>query len=255
MCLILDSNHEWLRMVGYNWCRWSSNPKLPFQYCQEMVDEQTSVKPWTLSAQSGSLSQANMTLVKHGETGILLNFLLFWTHLDSFSNWLQSCTGSGYGFLVFFVGLLGFFWYVFFFSPLVKLIPLLSWYDLRIRDYVQQILQKHSDHCSVYPLRYHQSSFHCFCIRSNSVVVKLLKTFLLLDLSRETTVTCTVASVQWCKPSNRTVVGTRKRSPMVNLSDMRQKFSKSTDKQVAKEMLRIWPLQLKVAWLKSQFLN
>jgi len=52
-------------------------------------------------------------------------------------------------------------------------------------------------------------------------------------------VTCTVASVQWYKPTNRTAVWTRKINPTINLSEMRQKFSKVTNRQVAKEMARM----------------
>lgn len=45
--------------------------------CQEKVDEQSLARLLTLSARSGSLSQANMALLKYGETDTLLNFLLF----------------------------------------------------------------------------------------------------------------------------------------------------------------------------------
>lgn len=64
-------------MGGHNWCGWSPNPKVPLQYCQEKVDEQSLARLLTLSARSGSLSQANMALLKYGETDTLLNFLLF----------------------------------------------------------------------------------------------------------------------------------------------------------------------------------
>lgn len=243
MCLVLESNHEWSRMVGNILSGWSSNPRLPLQYCQEKVDRQSLVRLLTLGGKSDTLSQANRALVKPGGAGVL-NFSLLCTHLDCLSNWSYSSTGFGY--------VAVFCLFVF----LLKHTLFLVCVEHQNKGLCITNLIK--SQWPLFSLSCHQLSFHWFCICMNLLAVKLWRAFLLLDLSRETvlsTVTCTIVSVQWCKPSNRTTVWTRKISPVINLSEMRQNFSKVTNRQVAKEMVRIWTLQLKVASPKSQFLN
>lgn len=68
-------------MVGNILSGWNSNPKLPLQYCQEKVDEQSLVRLLTSGGKSDSLSQANMALVK--PEGILSALHIFGLFVQS----------------------------------------------------------------------------------------------------------------------------------------------------------------------------